>query len=829
MNNPLYDELLNLRYIPINEIDEELPPESVVLYFKNLSQLDKRISVEPIHGVQIDLQNQNPTIELEDYKATFCLGPSPYIPVVTIDPIEDFIDPRYPLSVTFTGTVSRSDNYIPNEIVVNYNNVNKRATLTNDTQWTVTFDLRQVDQNLTDYVSAKANSIDVNSSVISGYSEIVTNEFNIIFLEVECTPSVAEVSCLCLDTDKSYQVTVNGETTTGSFDNIVSFLDEKGLYAYPGGVNCNPCYNLYRTIETFYEVAQPPMEMFSVEASTSRAMPTAEAYSIFTVSEEGLDDIEIKVPDYYLGYNLFNALLENTPNISTSTSNSNYMFRSSFKNTLEVDRQITYHSDDKRAIASLNPIYINHEPDPLVIKNNTFSFCMAKAAPVRCDSSTSSLANYQEFPDLGSLSNLSFSCNGINYTLDQIFNGEAPFRIEPDFYGVKFINTLEDCILIEMSFENEGLYIPYSETFGAESEVVGNVFRLSLAGQVFTPVTVRSEFLDSNGYSVNGLLDEGKTYTVQMQAYGDNPHPDWKGIVTYLGNEYTLFVGYANAITFDVTIPSNSTWNTYHYTYDFDMTAELGFEYENGARPSFDVSVMRVYNAPAEVKYSYYTESVTSTNGSYFELKEKHYSKRELLTIQLPAVYAGLIVKEPFNSVVSESGLLVIDLSKSYPYNSGWTTDNHISQSFTLWSEEGTRATSFYYYVGLDTCYTDVERSDYPGQYTTSYTITRRVGQEPTLIRLGPLPGVTKVSLSAHQGASLFPNSNVILEVNPTDNYVYYKQPTPTEVYSPYVNDPNWPLGSYRVTTILIGILEGDPKYIGMMKQSSDLKYEVTA
>jgi hypothetical protein len=45
MNNPLYDELLNLRYIPISAIDEELPPESVVLYFKNLSQIDKEYRV----------------------------------------------------------------------------------------------------------------------------------------------------------------------------------------------------------------------------------------------------------------------------------------------------------------------------------------------------------------------------------------------------------------------------------------------------------------------------------------------------------------------------------------------------------------------------------------------------------------------------------------------------------------------------------------------------------------------------------------------------------------------------------------------------------------
>ena len=261
MNNPLYDELLNLRYMPINEIDEELPPESVVLYFKNLSQLDKRISVEPVHGVQIDLQNQNPTVELEDYKATFCLGPSAYIPIVTIEHVEDYVDPEYPVSITFTGTVSRTDNFIPNEIVVTYNKVDKRATLVNDTQWTVTFDLRQVDQNLTDYVYARANSINIETSVISSYSDIVSRDFNIIFIkeEVECEPSVDRVSCICLDTNKTYRATVDGETVIGSFEDVVSLLDKHGLYAYPGGFECDPCFNSVSrfTITSVSHIEQP--------------------------------------------------------------------------------------------------------------------------------------------------------------------------------------------------------------------------------------------------------------------------------------------------------------------------------------------------------------------------------------------------------------------------------------------------------------------------------------------------------------------------------------------------------------------------------------------
>lgn len=237
MKNPLHNELEELRYISISSIDPYDIPESVVIYFKNNSEINKKMSIETIHGTQLDLQNQNPTIVLENYKATFCLGSTPYVPTVTIDPIEDILDPEYPRKITFTGTISRTDNFIPNSILVEYYGITKRASLVDDTNWTVTFDLYEVTVDTTQTVSAIANSIDVNSSVISGYSEIVTSEFNIIF---ECTPSVDEVSCLCLDTTENYKVTVDNETFSGSFEDVVSFLASHGLYAYPSKTKCNP-------------------------------------------------------------------------------------------------------------------------------------------------------------------------------------------------------------------------------------------------------------------------------------------------------------------------------------------------------------------------------------------------------------------------------------------------------------------------------------------------------------------------------------------------------------------------------------------------------------
>lgn len=243
MKNPLHKELEDLRYISISSIDPYDIPESVIIYFKNSSEINKKMSIETIHGTQLDLQNQNPTIVLENYKATFCLGSTPYVPTVTIDPIEDILDPEYPRKITFTGTVSRTDDYIPNDILVEYNGVTMRASLVDDTHWSVTYDLIEVTEDTDQVVSAKANSIDVNNPEMDGeFSLPVEETFKILFTVVDCIPVNDKINCLCLDIKKRYRITVDGESITGSFEEIVSFLDKHGLYAYPSVSECNPSY-----------------------------------------------------------------------------------------------------------------------------------------------------------------------------------------------------------------------------------------------------------------------------------------------------------------------------------------------------------------------------------------------------------------------------------------------------------------------------------------------------------------------------------------------------------------------------------------------------------
>ena len=75
MANILRDELIENNYVSTVNIDDELPPEYVVLYLKNKSTIDKKITVEPIPLQQILLSNQNPSLRLIDNKAVFCLSP----------------------------------------------------------------------------------------------------------------------------------------------------------------------------------------------------------------------------------------------------------------------------------------------------------------------------------------------------------------------------------------------------------------------------------------------------------------------------------------------------------------------------------------------------------------------------------------------------------------------------------------------------------------------------------------------------------------------------------------------------------------------------------
>lgn len=822
MNNPLYDELLNLRYIPISAIDEELPPESVVLYFKNLSQLDKRISVEPIHGVQLDLQSQNPTIELEDYKATFCLGPSPYIPIVTINPISDFTDPSYPLTVTITGTITRTDNYIPNEIVVNYNNQNKRATLINDTEWSVTFDLRVVSQNLTEYVTAKANSIDVNSSVISGYSEIVTREFNIIFLEVECTPSVDKVSCLCLDVTKNYKVTVDGQSITGTFEEVVAFLDSHGLYAYPGGLECDPCAESTNKFTTTVIRQLPPgpieaMNMMAIEDSTTA--------HVFTVIDNGVEST-IECPKFLYGYDLFEDIMRGVEDISIVQEGIPGRTITSYKNLSDQKREIQFIADSEDAIKALGKIEFDDFSRTLEYTGNTFKLCLLGTQPVTCQSSTSPVAAFNTLP---MMEGGSITVNGSTYTIEQLAQNLAPFSIEGDMYGIRFVNRTEECLLIEITYEGEELFFPQSTTLGIESESAPGIFRLSLAPQVFEPIQVSIEFKDKqNGYTVSGELIESDTYEVSISALSNNPDPNWKGKVTYAGEEYELLPTYSERVVLDVAIPPNKTWISHPYVYDFDVTSDFEFTYEGGSKPAFNVSYQMLDNTTSTWRYGVYSELVQNSFRHVYEAKNT-YSKSDILTIQFDPIYSGLTTGEPFNATVNSSGLLTIDLSKSYPYNSGWTTDWKIRNYLNLKNSEGSQVASLSYYVSLDTFRVERESKEFPGSYSYTTEINQKVNTPFTKFRFGPLPDVTKVSLTVHQDGSsnaALVRDTTILDV--VDNYAYYTPPTPTQTYSPYVNDPNWPINSYRVTMFLIRVVEGNSKYITWMKQSPDLKYVVS-
>ncbi len=82
MANILYEELIDKEFVPIFELDEDIPPTYVVLYLKNLSlDTDKKIIVQPVSSLQLQLDNQNPSMRFENGRALFCLTPPPPQPI----------------------------------------------------------------------------------------------------------------------------------------------------------------------------------------------------------------------------------------------------------------------------------------------------------------------------------------------------------------------------------------------------------------------------------------------------------------------------------------------------------------------------------------------------------------------------------------------------------------------------------------------------------------------------------------------------------------------------------------------------------------------------
>lgn len=821
MKNPLHNELEELRYISISSIDPYDIPESVVIYFKNNSEVNKKMSIETIHGTQLDLQNQNPTIVLENYKATFCLGNSGYVPVVTINYIEDILDPEYPRQITFTGTISRTDDFIPNSILVEYYGVTKRASLVDDTNWTVTFDLHEVTVDTIQTVSAIANSIDVNNPDQEGeFSLPVEETFKILFTVIDCIPVNDKVSCLCLDVTKNYKATIDGQSITGTFEEVVAFLDSHGLYAYPGGLECDPCAESTNKFTTTVIRQLPPIEstfMMAIEDSAS--------HHEFTIIDNGVEST-VECPKFLYSYDLFEDIMRGVEDISIVQEGIPGRTITSYKNLSDEKREIQFIANSEDAIKALGKIEFDDFSRTLEYTGNTFKLCLLGTQPITCQSSTSPVAAFDTLP---MMENGSITVNGLIYTIEQVAQNLAPFSIEGDMYGIRFVNRTEECLLIEITYEGEELFFPQSTTFGIESESAPGIFRLSLAPQVFEPIQVRIEFKDKqSGYTVSGELIESATYEVSISALSNNPDPNWRGKVTYNGEEYELVPDYNDRVQLDVAIPANKTWISHPYVYDFDVTSDFEFTYEGGSKPAFNVSYQMLDNPTSTWTYGMYSELVQNSFRHAYEAKNT-YSKSDILTVQFDPIYAGLTTGEPFNATVNSSGLLTIDLSKSYPYNSGWTTDWKIRNYINLNNSEGSQVASLSYYVYLDTFRVERESKEFPGSYSYTTDINQKVNTPFTKFRFGPLPDVTKVSLTVHQDGSsnaALVRGTTILDV--VDNYAYYTPPTPTQTYSPYVNDPNWPISSYRVTMFLIRVEEGNSKYITRMKQSPDLKYVVS-
>ena len=186
MKNPLYEELVELGYVPIEELDEELPPEFVLLHLKNLSQENQRFIIESIDTSIQYLAHQNPSMEQfqdQENAVQFCLTLVSYTPTVIIDDIADIVNPEYPYRFTITGSISTTEEDIPNSVTVSYGNTIAQANFIDGTnKWTLTLDLDTVTSTTLQSLSAVGTVFNIESGEISPESDRVFSEFLVMVL-----------------------------------------------------------------------------------------------------------------------------------------------------------------------------------------------------------------------------------------------------------------------------------------------------------------------------------------------------------------------------------------------------------------------------------------------------------------------------------------------------------------------------------------------------------------------------------------------------------------------------------------------------------------------
>lgn len=189
MNNPLYNELIDIDYVPVKTIDEELPPEFVVLYLKNLSQIDKRFVIENIHNELIELESNNPSIEVERPFVEFCLALAPFIPVVTINKIEDLYEPSFPYSLQVSGTISNIEGYQPNSVKIIFDGKETLVEQINGNEWSTTISITDISITSLQTITAVGTSLEIATGTVSPESERVISQFNVTLpIKLELIP-----------------------------------------------------------------------------------------------------------------------------------------------------------------------------------------------------------------------------------------------------------------------------------------------------------------------------------------------------------------------------------------------------------------------------------------------------------------------------------------------------------------------------------------------------------------------------------------------------------------------------------------------------------------
>ena len=296
MNQPLYDELIAKDYIPVETLDLEYPPDSVVIYLKNLTEQDSRVVIEFLDkDLQVPLYNQNPSIVIEDSgEATLCLSSEELQPrVETIEKVciveSDEFEVQIDNNMPFIGNFSEVIEYLDENEFYTYPEVDCNPTYTEPLVFKNTFYDYQPDQLIC--LAFAIYSTD-NSNIPVSYESLQVPVSNLKGYHTYSTPNAPH-----------YNVPNNITSTYYALDEYLEALQEsfkklntrRNIFEYP------PCKGV-TTKKGFIGIERYPNINIGEECTTELILNVNEvphSFGTFTCIPNSILDARTQIYDHY--------------------------------------------------------------------------------------------------------------------------------------------------------------------------------------------------------------------------------------------------------------------------------------------------------------------------------------------------------------------------------------------------------------------------------------------------------------------------------------------------------------------------------------------------